>query len=156
ELEPEGCDRERDLAAALGIDVARAVDGDRMHAVAVATFDRTVRTTKAVLVDEEAESFLLARAERLVEGHRDKRDAPRSGIVPPDRSDDARRRPGVSCRSRGARDRQGRAAHPLRHTRTAMNDLFSLSGRTALVTGGSRGIGRMIAAGFLRAGCRAV
>ena len=37
-----------------------------------------------------------------------------------------------------------------------MNDLFSLSGRTALVTGGSRGIGRMIAAGFLRAGCRAV
>jgi len=37
-----------------------------------------------------------------------------------------------------------------------MNDLFSLAGRTALVTGGSRGIGRMIAAGFLRAGCRAV
>jgi NAD(P)-dependent dehydrogenase (short-subunit alcohol dehydrogenase family) len=37
-----------------------------------------------------------------------------------------------------------------------MNDLFSLSGRTALVTGGSRGIGRMIAAGFQRAGCRAV
>ena len=37
-----------------------------------------------------------------------------------------------------------------------MNDLFSLAGRTALVTGGSRGIGRMIATGFLRAGCRAV
>jgi NAD(P)-dependent dehydrogenase (short-subunit alcohol dehydrogenase family) len=37
-----------------------------------------------------------------------------------------------------------------------MNDLFSLAGRTALVTGGSRGIGRMIAAAFLRAGCRAV
>ena len=37
-----------------------------------------------------------------------------------------------------------------------MNDLFSLSGRTALVTGGSRGIGRMIAAGFLKAGARAV
>ena len=37
-----------------------------------------------------------------------------------------------------------------------MNDLFSLAGRSALVTGGSRGIGRMIAAGFLRAGCRAV
>ena len=35
-----------------------------------------------------------------------------------------------------------------------MNHLFSLAGRTALVTGGSRGIGRMIAAGFLRAGAR--
>ena len=35
-----------------------------------------------------------------------------------------------------------------------MQDLFSLAGRTALVTGGSRGIGRMIAAGFLRAGAR--
>ncbi|MGE5211763.1 MAG: SDR family oxidoreductase, partial [Acidobacteriota bacterium] len=34
------------------------------------------------------------------------------------------------------------------------SDLFSLAGRTALVTGGSRGIGRMIAAGFLRAGAR--
>src|SRR5947209_11255788 len=37
-----------------------------------------------------------------------------------------------------------------------MNDLFSLAGRSALVTGGSRGIGRMIAAGFLQAGARAV
>ena len=35
-----------------------------------------------------------------------------------------------------------------------MNDLFSLAGRSALVTGGSRGIGRMIAAGFLCAGAR--
>ena len=35
-----------------------------------------------------------------------------------------------------------------------MNDLFSLAGRTALVTGGSRGIGRMIAAGFLAAGAK--
>ena len=35
-----------------------------------------------------------------------------------------------------------------------MNDLFSLTGRTALITGGSRGIGRMIAAGFLKAGAR--
>ena len=33
-----------------------------------------------------------------------------------------------------------------------MQDLFSLAGRTALITGGSRGIGRMIAAGFLQAG----
>jgi NAD(P)-dependent dehydrogenase (short-subunit alcohol dehydrogenase family) len=35
-----------------------------------------------------------------------------------------------------------------------MNDLFSLQGRIALVTGGSRGIGRMIAAGFLRQGAK--
>jgi len=35
-----------------------------------------------------------------------------------------------------------------------MTDLFSLAGRTALVTGGSRGIGRMIAAGYLRQGAR--
>jgi len=35
-----------------------------------------------------------------------------------------------------------------------MNDLFSLAGRTALVTGGSRGIGRMIAAGFIAQGAR--
>jgi len=35
-----------------------------------------------------------------------------------------------------------------------MNNLFSLEGRTALVTGGSRGIGRMIAAGFLAQGAR--
>ena len=32
--------------------------------------------------------------------------------------------------------------------------LFSLQGRTALITGGSRGIGRMIAEGFLRQGAR--
>jgi NAD(P)-dependent dehydrogenase (short-subunit alcohol dehydrogenase family) len=35
-----------------------------------------------------------------------------------------------------------------------MNDLFSLKGRSALITGGSRGIGRMIAAGFLAQGAR--
>src|SRR5580700_6058269 len=33
-------------------------------------------------------------------------------------------------------------------------DLFSLAGRTALVTGGSRGIGRMIAAGFIAQGAK--
>jgi NAD(P)-dependent dehydrogenase (short-subunit alcohol dehydrogenase family) len=35
-----------------------------------------------------------------------------------------------------------------------VSDLFSLAGRTALITGGSRGIGRMIAAGFIAQGAK--
>ena len=37
-----------------------------------------------------------------------------------------------------------------------LTNLFSLAGRTALVTGGSRGIGRMIVEGLLSAGCARV
>jgi NAD(P)-dependent dehydrogenase (short-subunit alcohol dehydrogenase family) len=35
-----------------------------------------------------------------------------------------------------------------------MQDLFSIKGKTALVTGGSRGIGAMIAGGFLASGAK--
>ena len=39
---------------------------------------------------------------------------------------------------------------------TPLKDLFGLHGRTALITGGSRGIGRMFVEGFLEAGCERV
>ena len=35
-----------------------------------------------------------------------------------------------------------------------MKDLFSIKGKTALVPGGSRGIGEMIAGGFLASGAK--
>ena len=35
-----------------------------------------------------------------------------------------------------------------------INDLFKIEGKTAIVTGGSRGIGEMITAGFLANGVK--
>src|SRR5208283_4495954 len=39
-------------------------------------------------------------------------------------------------------------------TKLSIDELFSVTGKTVLVTGGSRGIGEMIAAGFLANGAR--
>jgi NAD(P)-dependent dehydrogenase (short-subunit alcohol dehydrogenase family) len=40
------------------------------------------------------------------------------------------------------------------HAARSPSDLFSVAGKVAVVTGGSRGIGAMIATGLVRAGCR--
>ena len=49
---------------------------------------------------------------------------------------------------------QRRGRPPLAFRAGATMDLFDLSGKTAVVTGGSRGIGLMIARGLLQAGAR--
>jgi NAD(P)-dependent dehydrogenase (short-subunit alcohol dehydrogenase family) len=46
------------------------------------------------------------------------------------------------------------SANPSDATAQSAGDLFSVTGKVAVVTGGSRGIGAMIASGLVRAGCR--
>jgi NAD(P)-dependent dehydrogenase (short-subunit alcohol dehydrogenase family) len=55
----------------------------------------------------------------------------------------------------GGSARRGAAYDPATMT-MKLNDLFSIEGKTAVVTGGSRGIGEMIAAGFLANGADVV
>lgn len=61
-----------------------------------------------------------------------------------------------AIRERVAADAGGARPWSLWQTPTMSSDLFSLAGKTALVTGGSRGIGAMIAKGLLDAGASIV
>ena len=69
-------------------------------------------------------------------------------VLGPD-SEPPRWRQGDARRRRGALSSHAHRRHRMDTTR-----LFSLEGRSALITGGSRGIGRMIAEGFLAQGAR--
>ena len=58
--------------------------------------------------------------------------------------------------ARGGRRVPREAPGRVRRLTMAMSDLFDVSGKTALVTGGSRGIGLMIARGLVQAGARVI
>ena len=59
-------------------------------------------------------------------------------------------------RPRAARGDRGLPREAPGGVRGLMSDLFDVSGKTALVTGGSRGIGLMIARGLVQAGARVI